>query len=85
MASALPRIFKELSAQRCTRRSEAHLMTAERQNSKLRLNQRGTATVEYIVISLLVTIGASAAISSLGPYLWGLFNAQATWLALPIH
>lgn len=48
-------------------------------------NQHGTATVEYIVISLLVTIGAAAAISSLGPFLLALFNAQATWLALPIH
>lgn len=52
---------------------------------KLLQDPQGTATVEYLVLSIFVTITACAALATLGPPVMRLFQAQVTWLALPIH
>lgn len=47
-------------------------------------DQRGTATIEYVVIVLTVTIGAAGAVALLGPGLVALFRMRVMWLSLPV-
>ena len=47
-------------------------------------DEAGVAYVEYIVISLMVTILASAAILSLGIPLLRMYDWGASWIVMPI-
>lgn len=46
-------------------------------------DKRGTATIEYLIVLTLVTIGMAFAVLSLGPAVIALFDARALWLSLP--
>ncbi len=45
---------------------------------------RGSVTVEYTVLLVLVALGAGAAVVALGPPLARMFLAQQTWLSLGV-
>jgi Flp pilus assembly pilin Flp len=46
-------------------------------------DQRGTATVEYLVILVSFTIACAAALYAMGPGLVELFQLRMAWLGLP--
>jgi len=48
----------------------------------LTLGDRGSVTVEYTVLLVLVSIGTALATRALGPSLFRAFLAQQTWLLL---
>ncbi len=47
-------------------------------------NDRGTATLEYIIVLTMVSIGVSSAIVAMGPSLVRFFEIRVMWLSLPI-
>jgi Flp pilus assembly pilin Flp len=47
------------------------------------VDERGTATVEYIVILTVVSLGVVLALVSIGPTFFRLFLAQVLWVLLP--
>lgn len=47
------------------------------------VDERGTATVEYIVILTLVSLGVALALISIGPTFFRMFLAQVIWVLLP--
>jgi Flp pilus assembly pilin Flp len=46
-------------------------------------DQRGTVTVEYVIVLCLVSIGAALAVIALGTLLLELFHYQQALLVLP--
>lgn len=48
------------------------------------LGERGSVTVEYTVLLVLVALGTALATKSLGPSLVRAFLAQQTWLLLAV-
>ena len=49
----------------------------------LRGDQRGTVTVEYVIVLALLSVGACAAIATLAALLMRLFSLQHALIALP--
>ncbi len=47
-------------------------------------SDEGTASVEYLILLVVLTIGLAFAIISLGPGVIALFEARALWLSLPL-
>lgn len=45
---------------------------------------RGSVTVEYTVLLVLVALGAAAALVAIGPLLARMFWAQQVWLSLAV-
>lgn len=52
--------------------------------SSFKVDVRGSVTVEYTVLLVLVTLGAAAAVLAIGPSLVRMFLAQRTWLSLGV-
>lgn len=44
---------------------------------------RGTATIEYLIILVCVTIGAAFALVEMGPAVVEVFSARILWLSVP--
>ncbi len=47
-------------------------------------SERGTVTVEYVVLLSMVAVGAALLIAAVGGPLLALFRLQRDWLLLPI-
>lgn len=47
-------------------------------------DERGTASVEYVIVLSAVIVGVAAAIFAMGPRAVALFEVRVAWLALPI-
>jgi len=54
-----------------------------RLGEELLRDSRGTATIEYVILLVLVTLGATFAIVAIGPSLVELFRVRVFWLSLP--
>lgn len=48
------------------------------------LDERGSVTVEYTVLLVLVSLVTALAVAGLGPSLVRMFLAQSTWLLLGV-
>lgn len=59
-------------------------MTAQPWCGALRDDARGTASVEYVIVLSLVSVGAALAVIALGPRLLELFTLQRSILLSPI-
>lgn len=46
-------------------------------------DDRGTATIEYLIILVCVTIGVAFALIAMGPAVVEVFRARVFWLSLP--
>jgi Flp pilus assembly pilin Flp len=57
--------------------------TSPLERTALRCNEAGTTTVEYVVILVLVGVGASLALAAMAALLARFFGAQQAWLLLP--
>ena len=47
-------------------------------------DERGAATLEYLVVMLSLTIATAIAVAALGPGLVRLFEIRVMWLSLPL-
>ena len=47
------------------------------------MDDRGSVTVEYTVVLVLVSLVGALALMALGPSLVSMFVSQRTWLLLP--
>lgn len=45
---------------------------------------RGTATLDYLMLLVTLSIGAAFLIKGIGPGVVELFHVRVTWLAMPI-
>jgi Flp pilus assembly pilin Flp len=50
---------------------------------RLLSDQRGTATVEYVLLLVIFTIAMATVLYSMGPGLVDVFQMRVLWLALP--
>jgi Flp pilus assembly pilin Flp len=77
--------FPQIETQRMTPGAEDVAMKRDfrQMGSELLGDVRGTATIEYVIILVLVTIGAAFAIVAIGPSLVELFRVRVLWLSLP--
>lgn len=46
-------------------------------------DERGTATIEYLIILVCVTIGAAFALIEMGPGVVEVFRVRVLWLSVP--
>jgi len=51
---------------------------------RLRTDERGSVTVEYVVLLVLIALGCGLAIAGLGVPLMRMFLVRQTWLLLPL-
>lgn len=53
-------------------------------SSSLRFDDRGTATVEYVIVLVTVSVLSALALMALGAPLLSMFRAGRLWLLLPL-
>lgn len=61
-----------------------HSTRTRREQRDLLDDCRGTATLDYLMVLVTLSIGAAFLLKGLGPGVVELFHVRVTWLALPI-
>lgn len=56
----------------------------DRARRGLFVDERGTATIEYLMILSLVTTGITFALIAMGPAIVQVFRARVFWLSMPL-